>query len=340
MLGVRSILQSLNRIRKKSLIRVAAIAAMSVTAILGMPGVAQAAAWHPFGYLGVPENVYPATEGIGLTARATGELDVFMIDGQGRVWHRWWLASGGWRAWGLLGLPDDVGGCGPVAAAAAAGRLHILVMDCDQQLVYRYWSSSTGWVAWGAMAGPSPGVCWFPGAGGRFTGHVDFVVIGCDGNIWHRTFSNGVWSGWANRGRPPVLGGVDLTADIDGRTSGEVDIFAAASNGEVWHRWWLASGGWRAWNSIGEPAVGNCGSPGSVGRSNGELSVAVPGCDGNVYVRTWRPSGGWGGWGSIGHPTDMFVSKIGPPQLANRADGTLDVVARFAGGYPYHAWYG
>jgi ligand-binding sensor domain-containing protein/signal transduction histidine kinase len=182
---------------------------------------------------------------------ADGHQEVFKVDADGELRHRWQkLSDGSWSAWSSLG-----GNLAPGIAVATnrEGALQILGVGRgvgSLRLISQVESNSLEWSGWTNLGGtlqPPVGVAQDP------NGRLEvFAVDAASGNAMHRwqTDSEGHWSSWANRGGH-LAAGLSVIRNRDGHFE---LIGLSADDGALLHSWQLRSdkdSAWSEWVSLG-----------------------------------------------------------------------------------------
>jgi hypothetical protein len=189
------------------------------------------------------------TNQVAAAADVKGVLQVFMVGGDGVLYHAWQDQNGpygGWTDWASLGGQQLAGGV--AAATNADGRLEAFVTGGDGVL-YHNWQNTPGgtWSGWAALGGSQlhAGVAAARNADGR----VEIFAVGGDGVLYHnwQTAPNNGWSGWASLGGQQLAGGVAAATNADGR----LEIFAVGGDGVLYHNWQNTPGGtWSGWAAL------------------------------------------------------------------------------------------
>jgi hypothetical protein len=230
-----------------------------------------------------------------IAGRPNGNLDVFVTDPSGNVWHKWWSASTGWSGWESLGDPSgndiNISLDGLAATGRATGELDVIATTINYSdsnmpttIWHKWWSASTGWSAWGSLGEIQR--AHFPAAAGRKSGELDVFVGAEDGAVWHKWWSaTGGWHPWESLGN---LGGPVFQPAAAGRADGSLDVVGIGlGGGPVYHAWWNKIAGWRPWKSLGAPTTGYFSYPSIAARSNGQIYVFVEDTSGNIYFTWW-----------------------------------------------------
>ncbi len=182
---------------------------------------------------------------------ADGHLDVFKIDADGQLRHRWQKESDGdWSSWSSLG-----GWLSPgfAIASAADGRMEAFAVDREKQTlqcIVQETPNRSSWSAWTNLGGAiRPPVAVAQDAEGRLE---VFAVSASGGSAQHlrQTTPRGGWSEWKD------LGGALQPALVSARNQdGRLEIFGVdAVKHTLVHCWQLRAGGlddWSPWADLG-----------------------------------------------------------------------------------------
>jgi len=276
-------------------------------------------------------------------ARVPEHLDVFFVNGDGRMNSAWYHDGIGWSN------PFSIGGFFPAGAAVATvaripQHLDVFVIGNDGQLYTAWWHEGQNWSGaadnWLCLGGAFP-----PGAAlsavARFPNHLDVFAVGNDGRVYSAFWHEGQnWSGFFSIGGFFPAGAV-LSAVA--RVPEQLDVFVIGNDGRVWTSWWHDgqaswSGAADNWMGIGGffPAGG---SIHAVARLTNHLDVFVLGNDGRVYTAWWHEGQNWSGgadnWLSIG---GFFPANAAIHAVARQPE-QLDVFTIGNDGRAYTAWW-
>lgn len=177
-------------------------------------------------------------------------LEIYALDGWGRIHHRWWWRDQGWsEGWTQMGTP----GGRPVTAIAAGSYADYhqeLFAIVDGEIWHRWWWQNDGWSDWRPQAR----------VGMRATdiavsslkeGHIEVFAISDRGRPRHRWYWAGHgWSDWEDF---PVPDGSRLAAIATASKSPRhQEIYGLKGSGKVVHAWnWLHDDGkpdWESWS--------------------------------------------------------------------------------------------
>jgi murein DD-endopeptidase MepM/ murein hydrolase activator NlpD len=221
-------------------------------------------------------------------------LDLFGVDYNGKLWHRWWDSGPSWSMWENLsqavaraGIPSLIGT--PSAVSYAAGCLSVFVRASTGALIEVYYPCGSGWNwSWHepaylttdpvAIAGPN---------------RIDLVGYGRSGDStkasgysWHQSWtSGGSWSNLENWG---IAGGGFVGQPAAASSSSRnIDVLAISIDGGLWDRRYngISWGGWQQFTGSGVPSPSRViGSPSATAWPGGGLfSLLVRGDDGALW---------------------------------------------------------
>ncbi|WP_175307781.1 hypothetical protein [Streptomyces lunaelactis] len=279
-------------------------------------------------------------------SRFPGQLDVFVIGFDNRVWTTFWNENTGWNA-DFFPLPGgavfDHEKQQLAAVSRFPGQLDVFVIGFDNRVWTTFWNENTGW---NADFFPLPGGAVFDhekqqlAAVSRFPGQLDVFVIGFDNRVW-TTFWNEN-TGW-NADFFPLPGGAVFDHEKQqlaavSRFPGQLDVFVIGFDNRVWTTFWNENTGW---NADFFPLPGGAvfdhqkQQLAAVSRFPGQLDVFVIGFDNRVWTTFWNENTGWN--------ADFFPLPGGAvfdhqkQQLAavSRFPGQLDV---FVIGFDNRVW--
>ena len=189
---------------------------------------------------------------VAAVSRAPGNLDLFVIGFDNRVWTTFWNDAVGWNPdW--FPLPGqavfDREQQQMAAVSRAPGNLDLFVIGFDNHVWTTFWNDQVGW---------NPD--WFPLPGQAVfdreqaadrrrvprAGNLDLFVIGFDNRVW-TTFWNDQ-GGWNADWFPlPGQAVFDREQAADGRRvarPGNLDLFVIGFDNRVWTTFWNDQVGW------------------------------------------------------------------------------------------------
>jgi hypothetical protein len=127
-------------------------------------------------------------------------LDVVVVAGNGRIYHRRWANELGWGRWrevpgGMISADGTVAVAGYRDPVNGTRRLSIFVRGTDRiarmTTITRSGRVTTAWGSLGKEVLGAPSASW--SADGR---KLTVAAVGADYLAWHRTWANGVWGPW------------------------------------------------------------------------------------------------------------------------------------------------
>lgn len=286
-----------------------------------------------------------ATQKIAAVSRAPGNLDLFVIGFDNRVWSTFWTDLLGWHGdW--FPLPGKAVFDHQTQQIAAVARtplnLDLFVIGFDQHAWSNAWSTAHGWLA---DFFPLPGHAVFDHhfqrieVVARAPGNLDLFILGLDHHAWSTFWSD--TDGWHDDWFPlPGRTQFDRNQHIAAvaRTPDHIDLFAIGADNHVWTTFWSVARGWHGdWFLLpGDAVFDNARQQvTAVARAPGQLDLFVPGVDNRGWSTTWSDAGGWSG---------DWIALPGQA-VCNRATQQLAVVARgqakldvFVIGVDNHVW--
>lgn len=234
---------------------------------------------------------------------ASGRLDLFVVDGNGDLRHKWY-SSGVWNAgWENLGGSLNTA-YPPAAVSWASGRIDVVACGADGHLKHLYYSG--GWSAWSDQGGTLTSG---PAISSWAANRLDIFVRGGDGHLWQKYWA-GSWSGWGDLGGS-LKAGYGPGAVSYG--SGRIDVFVRWTDDDLWHKYYDTS--WSTWSDHGGTLSS---SPAVASWTSNHLDIFIRGASGTLWQLTWKP--GWQPWTAIGG--SPFV---GAPAAVSWGSGRIDV---------------
>jgi ligand-binding sensor domain-containing protein/signal transduction histidine kinase len=185
---------------------------------------------------------------------ADGELEVFKVDREGRVLHRWQKqATGDWTSWCSLGGSF----CGGISVANGKdGRMAIFGVDRASGAVEYAWQQATNspdWTAWTSLGGKvrSP-----VAVGQAEDGRLEVFAVAGSGALKHiwQTEAGGGWSPWADLG-----GALEPKLAVARNRDGRLELFGLGAISKdlvhCWQRRANEAGDWTPWSNLGGPML-------------------------------------------------------------------------------------
>lgn len=221
--------------------------------------------WAGWNELPVP-SLGVFSEGTTLTAvnDSAGNLRLFGVGGDGRLYTAWLTPGKGWGGWERLGNPS-VGvfsqGATVTAINDSAGNLRLFAVDEDGRVYTASLEPGKSWQDWAPLPVPNLGVF---NQGTTVTAvedsahNLQLFAVGKDGRVYAAWLEPGKsWAGWS--GLPaPNLGvfsqGAPLTAIVD--SARNLQLFAVGENGHAYAAWLEPGKSWAGWNGLPVPNLG------------------------------------------------------------------------------------
>ncbi|MDQ1832038.1 CV39L family lectin [Massilia scottii] len=188
------------------------------------------------------------TQQVTALARAPGNLDLFVIGFDNKVWSTYWSDATGWSSdwFALPGTRRFNRTSQQVAAVARApGILDLFVIGFDNQVWSTYWTAASGWNSdWFRL----PGGATFNHdtqhvtALARAPGKLDLFLVGFDNRVWSTYWSEATgWSGdWFQLPGGTTFDHTRQQIAALARTSGILDLFAIGYDNRVRSTYWTA----------------------------------------------------------------------------------------------------
>ena len=284
--------------------------------------------------------------GISALARVPEHLDVFWVEGDGRVTSSWWHDGLPWSG------KFSLGGFFPAGAHVASvsrmpNHLDLFVTGNDGRVYTSWWHEGHPWSGaadnWAPIGGFFP-----PGAPvtviSRTPDHLDLFVTGNDGRVYTSWWHEGhPWSGAADSWTP-IGGFFPAGAPIAAvaRFPNHLDLFITGNDGRVYTSWWHDGQAWSGAADNWAP-IGGFFPPGApltaLARVPDHLDVFVTGNDGRVYTSWWHEGHNWSGaadnWAAIGG----FFPAGAPVAAVSRTPDHLDLFITGNDGRVYTSWW-
>lgn len=270
---------------------------------------------------------------------ADGQLEVFAVDDQGELRHRWQkLSTGDWSAWSSLG-----GGVLPAIAIVndAEGRLNIFAVDRASKsilFIQQQQINSRDWSEWRNLGGTvGAPIAVGQDVDGRLEVFAQDAASHRLKHLW-QTNTGGEWSAWSTVPTSAVVEDMVVARNKDGR----LELFAVQSSqstvqselGHFSQRRANRSEDWSDWSNLGGAVL-----PGLATGLNaaGQLEVfavnATNGAVNRIIETNASDSGSWSGWVD-------FEGNMKPGLTAGRCgDDRLEVMGvDAASGALLHRW--
>jgi hypothetical protein len=184
---------------------------------------------------------------VAAVSRAPGNLDLFIVGFDNRVWTTFWNSATGWNAdW--FPLPGqavfDHEHQHVAAVSRAAGNLDLFIVGFDDRVWTTFWNSATGWNRdWF----PLPGRAVFDhvnqrvAAVSRTPGNLDVFIVGFDNHVWSSFWPN-AQGDWNDDFFPlpgqAVFDHVKQQVAVVSRTPANLDLFIIGFDNHIWSQFW------------------------------------------------------------------------------------------------------
>jgi ligand-binding sensor domain-containing protein/signal transduction histidine kinase len=252
-----------------------------------------------------------------------GRLEVFDVDRNGDLRHRWQRESlHDWSGWSILGGPFLPG---VAVVNDETGRLAVFAVDRSEGVVMYNMQrepNSPAWSNWTRLSGP---VVRAPLAAAQdANGRIELFAVEADGNsvahIWQNDARDG-WSDWKTMGGdfwPWLAVARNKTGQIEVFASGRADHLLA-------HCWQVQSNSpdsWTAWTGLDQPILSGF----SIGQSrDGRLEVFGANATNGFVMRSYQvaasPETAWSHWQSLGIKMKPVIA------VGQTHDGRLEIFA-------------
>jgi hypothetical protein len=283
---------------------------------------------------------------IAAVSRAPGNLDLFVIGLDNRVWTTFWSDHSGWNAdWfplpGQAVFDDQTQEIAVVSRAP--GHLDLFVIGFDNHVWTTFWSDTAGWNRdWF----PLPGQAVFDHqyqrvvAVSRLPGNLDLFVIGFDNHVWTTYWND--QAGW-NRDWFPLPGQAVFDRQHQhlaavSRAPGQLDLFVIGFDNRIWTTFWSDVAGWnRDWFPLPGHAVFDHQFQriAALSRAPGQLDLFVIGFDNRIWTTFWSSTAGWNSdWFQIPEKA-VFDRQFQQIATVSRSANHLDL---FVIGFDNHVW--
>jgi hypothetical protein len=309
----------------------------TIAVFLFLPASVRAQNWHPWEPLSDPYGVH----GVSAVSWAPNRLDVFAINRDGRLWHKW-FDNQSWGPAELLG-PDQLEQ-GPTAVSWGPNRLDIFAvkaLDATQFHKSQLWHEKWDGSAWsdellGEASIGSPLA--IPVSWG--SNRIDLFASGASGTkLWH-----GWWNGAWGQGELFDYGGgsLDYGASAASWGANRLDIFGTNGNPSnptgtrLYHRWfdgvaWGAE--WRNIPPLGFSWLEMVGGISTVSWGPGRLDLFAIRWDRTLW-HYWFDGQHWApDWEMLGSPP---FGLTGTPSAVSWGSNRLDIFALKVDGGLWH----
>jgi hypothetical protein len=186
---------------------------------------------------------------VAAVSRAPGNLDLFVVGFDNRIWTTFWNDAVGWNGdW--FPLPGnavfDHVNQHVAAVSRAPGNLDLFIVGFDDHVWTTFWNDAVGWNGdWF----PLPGNAVFDhvnqhvAAVSRAPGNLDLFIVGFDDHVWTTFWPNaqGGWNGdWFPLPSQAVFDHVNQHIAAVSRAPGNLDLFVIGFDNHIWSQFWNA----------------------------------------------------------------------------------------------------
>lgn|GEM_PF-5828343 len=130
-------------------------------------------------------------------SRRPGQLDVFHVGMDGRVYTAAWNLQEGWRGWWVIGNLQARPGTYIGAVSRSLDHLDIFVPDLDGRTMSAAWEPGLGWQGWWQIQGGLTGSHGYVTAVSRSPDQLDIFTTGIDWRVYTAAWApSSGWGGW------------------------------------------------------------------------------------------------------------------------------------------------
>jgi hypothetical protein len=300
--------------------------------------------WRPIG------GFFPNGAPISVVARYPGQLDLFVVGNDGRVYTSWWTQGQDWS--GIYDNWRPIGGffrpgARVTVVARTPNNLDLFICGNDGRVYTSWWSAGSDWSGindnWRSIGGIFPNGA--PVAAvARTPNNLDLFICGNNGRVYTSWWSAGSdWSGVNNTWRS--IGGifpVGAPVGAVARSPNNLDLFICGNDGRVYTSWWFAGADWSGVNDNWRPIGGVFpvgAAVGAVARTPTNLDLFICGNDGRVYTSWWFAGADWSGVNDNWRPIGGFFPVGAPVGAVARSPNNLDLFICGNDGRVYTSWW-
>ncbi|WP_431934663.1 tectonin domain-containing protein [Micromonospora sp. RP3T] len=257
------------------------------------PGSSQWTGWNAFN---------GQVRSLAVEARQDRALELFGLNKNGDIWHRW-QRDGGWTNWAQLD-----GNLNSIAVARAGnGLLEVFGTNASGTVFHRSQErlNANEWAPWQTFDGQLVSVAAETNADGR----LEVFGVNKQGMVYHQwKQTDGRWSGWA------LFDGNMSSVAVARNGAGRLELFATSVQGDVFHRYQI-DGGWSRWANISHSTrLRSVAADASI---DGRVMVVGVSTNGEAFYRQQLTGGGWSTW-------TQMPAGVTPPFRAGGSVRTLD----------------
>jgi endonuclease/exonuclease/phosphatase family metal-dependent hydrolase len=174
-------------------------------------------------------------------SRRPGQLDVFCVGTDGRVYTAAWNSQDSWRGWWPVGDLRAVPGTRVAVVSRRLDFLDVFVPDVDGRTMSAAWEPGADWRGWWHIQGGLTGTNGYVTALSPATDRLEIFTVGLDWRVFAASWApNTGWVGWV-----PIEGTSSQTPPWPvTRSPGTLEVFFVSSEGNIEICSRAASGGW------------------------------------------------------------------------------------------------
>ena len=268
-------------------------------------------------------------------ARYAGQLDVFTVGTDNRVYTAWWNGASNWQGWTPLDTLQARPGAVVNVVARYADHLDLFTTAADGRTMSTWWDVRTGWAPWFHVMGGVAAAGTTVTALARYPFHLDLFTVGTDNRVYSCWWDErSGWHAWFPIGN--LVCRPDSIVTAVSRHPDQIDLFTTAANGAIMSTWWNIRSGWGSWFQVS----GGVASPGSpvtaIARYSDHLDLFVIGTDNRIYSTWWHQGQNWAGWFNVSGGVGNAGGQVAALQ---RYADHIDVFTVGTDGVVYSTWW-
>ena len=197
------------------------------------------------------DKVFPVGSKITAISARPGEMSLYVLGSDGRVWTDYRLAgSTTWHGWVALGNNTFPAGSKITALSNAVGATSLYIVGSDGKVWTQYFpTGGTAWSGWFTLGATIFPVRSTVAALSLSPGATSLYVTGQSGQVWSQYFPAGgsAWSGWF------TLGGALAKSDVRAVSTGPgaTSLYMAGTDGKIWTEYFPTGGtAWSGWYKV------------------------------------------------------------------------------------------
>jgi hypothetical protein len=180
-----------------------------------------------------------------------GNVDLYAVATDGRVYSAWWRGGPNWRGWSRIGsgvfAPST-----PIAAVVREAEIHLFAVGTDGAVYSAWWQDGDDWHDWQPIgSGVFPQMT--PISVAVRGTNIDLFGVGMDdvnSAVYSAPWREGEgWHDWQPIGSGLFAQLTPITAVARGTN---LDLFGVGTDGGLYTAWWRAGAAdWEGWNEVG-----------------------------------------------------------------------------------------